>query len=53
MHTPLMACLNEQLHVRIHERNGHGDSGSVWKNEIRILAELLYDAKDVIPSTTI
>ena len=48
-----MACLYEQLYISIHERYGHGHRRAVWQYEIGVLAELLNDAEDIIPSAAI
>ena len=48
-----VAGLDEQLDVGVHERYGHGDGGSVRQHEIGVLAELLDDAEDVVPTATI
>ena len=44
---------NEQLHIRIHERDSHCHRRTVWQNKIRILAELLDNTEDIVPTTAI
>ena len=53
MHTPLVTGLNEELHICVHEWDGHGHRRAIWQDEIGILAELLDHTKDIVPSTTI
>ena len=53
MYASFVACLYEQLYISIHERYGHGHRRPVWQHEIRILAELLDHAKDIVPSAAI
>ena len=48
-----VAGLDEQLDVGVHERYGHGDGGTVRQHEVGVLAELLDDAEDVVPTATI
>lgn len=50
---PSVARLDQQFHVRIHEWRGHGNRGSVGQNKVRILAETLDDAENVVPSATV
>ena len=49
----LVAGLDEELHVGVHEWDGHGDSRAVWEDEVGVLAELLDDAEDVIPASAV
>jgi malate synthase len=42
-----VAGLDEELHVGIHERHGHGDVRAIGKDEVGVVAELL-DAQDYI-----
>ena len=53
MNAPTVAGLDEQSHVGIHERYGHGDIGAIRKNELRVVAELLDEREDVIPTTAV
>lgn len=53
MYAALVTGLDQQLDVRIHERYCHSDCRTVWQYEIRILAELLNHAEDVVPSATV
>ena len=49
----LVAGLDEKLNICVHERDGHGDTGTIWEDEVWVLAELLDDREDVIPTSTI
>lgn len=40
-------------YVGIHEGDGHGDRGTVGKDEVGVLPELLDDAEDVVPTTAV
>ncbi|KAI6775412.1 hypothetical protein HG530_002170 [Fusarium avenaceum] len=51
--TALVAGLDEELHVGLHEGDGHRDGGTVWEDKVGVVAELLDDAEDVVPSTTV
>jgi hypothetical protein len=51
--TTSMAGLDEQAHVGVHEGRGHGDLGSVGKDELAVLAESLDDGEDVVPSAAV
>lgn len=53
MNTTTVASLDQQLDIGIHERNGHGHIRTVGKDKVRVLAELLDEGKDVIPSATV
>ncbi len=53
MYASFVACLYEQLYIRIHEWYGHGHRRAVWQDEIGIFAELLDHAKDIVPSAAI
>ena len=53
MYTSFVACLDEKLNIRIHERNRHCDCGAVRQNEVGILTKFFDDAEDIIPSTAI
>jgi hypothetical protein len=48
-----VASLDEKLDIRIHERNSHGNSGTVWQHEVGVLAEPLDGAEDVVPSAAV
>lgn len=48
-----MTSLDQEFHVSIHERDGHGNGRSVRKDEIGVLAELLDHTEDVIPPPTV
>lgn len=49
----LMAGLDEKLNICVHEWDGHGDTGTIWKDEVWVLAELLDDGEDVIPTSAV
>lgn len=49
----LVAGLDEKLNICVHEWDGHGDTGTIWENEVWVLAELLDDAEDVIPAAAV
>lgn len=53
VYTPLVASLNEQLHIRVHEWHSHGDRGTIRQNEVWIMAELFDHTKDIVPSAAI
>lgn len=53
VYAALMACLNQQLHICVHERNRHRNRRTIWQNKIRILTELFDHAEDIVPTTTI
>lgn len=53
MNAPLVACLDEKLHIGIHEWNSHCHCRAVWQNKIRVLAELLDDAENIVPPPTV
>jgi hypothetical protein len=48
-----MASLYQELDVGVHEWNGHGHSRPIWEHEVRILAETLDHAEDVVPPTAV
>jgi hypothetical protein len=51
--TALVAGLDEELHVGVHEGNGHGDVGAVREDEVGVLAELFDEGEDVVPSAAV
>lgn len=53
VYTTTMAGLDEQSDVGVHERDGHGDSRSIWEDKVGVLSEFLDDGEDVIPPTTV
>lgn len=53
VHAATMACLDEKTDIGVHEGHGHGDARSIWEDEVGILAELLDDAEDVVPSAAV
>jgi hypothetical protein len=53
VHAALVAGLDQQLHVCIHEWHRHGHGASVGKHELRVVAELLDDAENVVPASTV
>lgn len=53
MDTALVAGLDEKLDVSVHEGNSHGDVAAVGKDELRVVAESLDEAEDVIPAATV
>lgn len=53
MHSSAVASLNQQLHIRIHKRHGHSNVRTIRKHKVGVLAELLNEGEDVIPTTTV
>ena len=53
MNTTTVAGLDQQTDVGIHERHGHGDSGTVGQDKVGVLAEALDEREDVIPTATV
>jgi hypothetical protein len=53
MHTSLVTGLDEQFDVCVHEGARHGDGVSVGEDEVRVLAETLDGAEDVVPATAV
>lgn len=53
MYAPFMTSLNQQLYICIHEWNSHCHRRAVGQNKGRVLAELLDDTEDVVPSATV
>lgn len=53
VHAALVARLDEQLDVGVHEGHRHGDAAAVGQDEARVLAELFDDGKDVIPAAAV
>jgi hypothetical protein len=49
----LVAGLDEELHVGIHERYGHGDIRAVRKDKVGVLAELFDEGEDVVPAAAV
>jgi hypothetical protein len=50
---PLVACFDEQLHVCGHEGCGHADVRPVRQHKLGVVAQLLDEGKDVVPTTTV
>jgi len=48
-----MACLDEELHICVHKGYSHCHCRAVWEHEVGVLAELLDDAEDVVPPSTV
>lgn len=48
-----VAGLDEKLNICVHEWDGHCDTGTIWQDEVWILAELLDDREDVIPTSAV
>lgn len=53
MNTSLVASLDKKLDVRAHEGNSHGNIGTVGKDKLGVVTELLNVREDVIPSTAV
>jgi len=53
VHTSSVASLDQKSDICIHERYGHGDGRSVWKDKLGVVAETLDEAEDVIPATAV
>jgi hypothetical protein len=49
----LVAGLDEQLDVGVHEGRGHGDGVAVGEDEVGVLAEALDGAEDVVPAAAV
>lgn len=49
----LVAGLDQQLDVCVHEGNGHGHLRAIWQDKLGVLAELLDEAEDVIPAAAV
>ena len=49
----LVAGLDEELDVGVHEGDGHGDARAVGEDEGGVVAELLDGGEDVIPATAV
>ena len=49
----LVAGLDEELDVGIHEGDGHGDGRAVGEDKVGVVAELLDDAEDVVPAAAV
>lgn len=49
----LVAGLDEQLDVGVHEGAGHGDGVAVGKDKVGVLAEALDGAEDVVPAAAV
>lgn len=49
----LVAGLDEQLDVRRHVGDGHGDVSTVGQNKLGVVLELLDEGEDVVPSATV
>jgi hypothetical protein len=49
----LVAGLDQELDVCVHEGACHGDRVSVGQDEVGVLAETLNGAEDVIPATAV
>jgi len=50
MKSLLVACLNQEANVSVHEINGHSDVFAVGKDGAPICSTLFDEAEDVIPS---
>ena len=53
MNTTTVASLDQKSDVSVHERNSHGDIGTVRKHKARVVTEFLDEGKDVIPSAAV
>lgn len=49
----LVASLDEETDVGVHEGDGHGDLRAVRQDELRVLAEALDVAEDVVPAAAV
>lgn len=49
----LVAGLDEKLNICVHEWDGHGDTGTIWEDEVWVLTELLDDGEYVIPTSAV
>lgn len=50
---PLVARLDEQAHVCVHEGALHGHGGAVGQHELRVVAQLLDEREDVVPAPAV
>lgn len=53
VYASLVASLDEELDVCVHEGTGHGHGVSVGQDEVGVLAESLDGAEDVVPATAV
>jgi hypothetical protein len=53
VHSSLVAGLDQQLHIRVHEGASHGDGVAVGQDEIGVLSETFDGAEDVVPATAV
>jgi hypothetical protein len=53
MDTSLVAGLDQESNICVHERNGHGNRSTVRQDEVGVVAELLDEGKDVVPSSAV
>lgn len=53
MDSSAVTRLNQQLHIRIHERHRHSNVRAVRQHKVGVLAELLDEGEDVIPASTV
>lgn len=53
VHPTLMARLDQQLHIRIHEWHRHGHCAAIWQHKVGVLAELLDCREDVVPAPAV
>ena len=53
MYSTLVAGLDEQLDICVHEGNCHSHSRSVGKNKVGVLAEAFDGVEDVVPATAV
>lgn len=53
MNTTLMASLNQQANISIHERSSHGNLGTIRENKLGMFTQALDSTEDVIPTATV
>jgi len=53
VYAALVAGLDEEFYIGVHEGDGHGDIAAVGEDELRVVAEALDEAEDVVPSATV
>mmetsp|Transcript_5060 Transcript_5060/g.10991 ORF Transcript_5060/g.10991 Transcript_5060/m.10991 type:complete len:373 (-) Transcript_5060:205-1323(-) len=53
VNTPLVAGLDEQLDVRVHEGGGHAHVGAVGQHKLGVVPELLDEAENVVPAPAV
>lgn len=53
MHASTVARFDQQLDISFHEWHRHSNGASVRQDELRIIPELLYYTKDIVPASAV